>query len=499
MEAYALGRPPEGVAPDWFMAMNEGRGGPLFGTETALTADNGMDLILTSRAIAIGGARCALRTPRLISVAATVAVVVTSLAAIASAQQYQADKVDDKAAKLGGIAQTMIKDPAKFAADQAEFDDYFGNAYFPAMTRFEADDLAKLGKLRSDLFALYLWATPNEELQKDLTGIAFDKMKVIATKPVYHPAVRYNAVLIIGLLDQQYGSDSGSNKRPPKPLPLANDFLVKLINVGLQGNPIVTPSLVVGALIGLERHAKYHDSLTPPQIEAMTKAAITLAEKDPPFEVDSKVAEWIRIESATVLAKLGTVGQDNKIHDTLIKMLADEKLSLDGRCEVAGLLNLIAYKDAKVDGKVAADKTLQLAVEVGQAEDKRAKDFQELSLSGPGAAVSRGGGRGGYGGAYGGGGGYGGEAHSEYDRKTLLARLGDLKKGMVAIKPVAPADRAAGIDAMTTAMQTLIDAASNKDTTDLDVAEKAVKMFDAIQATAKGGTATAAKPAAEAF
>ena len=402
--------------------------------------------------------------------------------------------MDDKAAKLGGIAQTMIKDPAKFTADQAEFDDYFGNAYFPAMTRFEADDLAKLGKLRSDLFALYLWATPNEDLQKDLTDIAFDKMKVVATKQVYHPAVRYNAVLIIGLLDQQYGSDSGSNKRPPKPLPKANEFLVKLINVGLQGNPVVTPSLVVGALIGLERHAKYHDSLTPPQIEAMTKAAITLAEKDPPFEVDSKVAEWIRIESATVLAKLGTVGQGNKIHDTLIKMLADEKLSLDGRCEVAGLLNLIAYKDAKVDGKVAADKTLQLAVEVGQAEDKRAKDFQEMSLQGGvGMATSRGGGRGGY------GGGYSGEPHNDYDRKTLLARLGDLKKGLVAIKPVAPAEKAVGIDAVTTAMQTLIDAASNKDTTDLDVAEKAVKMFDAIQATAKGGTATAAKPAAEAF
>jgi hypothetical protein len=46
----------------------------------------------------------------------------------------------------------------------------------------------------------------------------------------------------------------------------------------------------------------------------------------------------------------------------------------------------------------------------------------------------------------------------------------------------------------------VIDAAGNKDTTDLDLADKVHKMFDAIQAAAKGVTATAAaKPAADAF
>jgi hypothetical protein len=425
---------------------------------------------------------------------------VAGLASIVSAQQYQADEVDDKLFKLGATIQGMAKDPAKYAASLDQFNDYFTKWYFPSMTRFGPEDLSKLGGLRYDIFNRFLWATQNEDLQNHLTELLMPAMKSIAAKPIYHPAARYNAILVIGMLDRQYGIDSASNKRPPKPLAEANDFLVKLINVGIQGNPVVTPSLVVGALIGLERHAQYHDSLTPAQIDAMTTAAITLATKDPPLaDVDGKVAEWIRIEAATVLAKLGTVGQNNRVHDALISVLADNKLSLDGRCEVAGLLGMVNYKDAKIDGKTATDKLLQLALDVGQAADKQAKAFQELSLGGgAGMSVSRDrGGRGGYGG-YGGGSGTSSEQHSEYDRKTLLSQLGDLRKGLVVIKPLAPTDRAPAIDTVISAMQAVIDAAGNKDTTDLDVAEKVRKMFDAIQAAVKGGAATAAKPSPDA-
>jgi hypothetical protein len=302
-------------------------------------------------------------------------------------------------------------------------------------------------------------------------------------------------------LDDKYGIAAAGNQRPPKPSKEANGFLIQLISAGLAGRPAVTPPLMAGALIGLERHAQYHDGLDAASIEAMTKSAKTLATTDPPLpDLDGKVAEWIRIEAATVLAKLGSVGPNNEAHDALVKVLADNKLTLDGRCEVASLLGLVNYKDAKVDGKTAVDKLLQLAFDVGQAEDKRAKDFQEQSLSGNGGMMmSRGrgerGGRGGYG-------GYAppAEEQSGYDRKTMLARLGDLRKGLVAIKPVAPTDRAASVDAVASAMQGVIDAASNKETIDLDIPDKVHKMFDAIQAAAKGGTATAAaKPAADAF
>jgi hypothetical protein len=433
--------------------------------------------------------------------AAWTTVVVAGLTTSLFAQQYQANEVDDKAYKLGGIISGCVKAPDKYAASKDQFLEYFSKYYFPTMTQFGPEDLAKLGALRYNLFNQVLWATQNEDLQKDLTTVALEAMTKIAANPGYHPAVRYNAVLVIGMLDDKYGIAAAGNQRPPKPSKDANGFLIKLISAGLAGKPAVTPPLMVGALIGLERHAQYHDGLDAASIEAMTTAAKTLATTDPPLpDLDGKVAEWIRIEAANLVAKLGNAAPNNAAHDTLVKVLADNKLTLDGRCEVAALLGLMNYKDAKVDGKTAVDKLLQLAFDVGQAEDKRAKDFQEQSLAGGGGGMmSRGRGE------RGGRGGYGGytpptEDQSGYDRKTLLARLGDLHKGLAAIKPVAPTDRAPSVDAVASAMQGVIDAAGNKDTADLDLADKVHKMFDAIQGAAKGVTTTAAaKTAADAF
>jgi hypothetical protein len=325
-------------------------------------------------------------------------------------------------------------------------------------------------------------------------------MQKIVVNPNYHPAARYNAVLVIGMLDKQYAVDIGSTKRPPKPLLEANKFLVAMINAGISGKAVVTPSLVVGGLIGLERHAQYHNGLDASSIDGMTKVAIALATTNPPLpELDNKVAEWIRIEAATVLAKLGSTWPEGTAHTALVQVLSDGKLTLDGRCEVAGLLGLIDYKNAKVDGQATTDKMLQLTTEVGQAEDKRAKDFQDMSIAGGGGmATSRGMERGRP--AMSGSGYSSSGEHSDYDRKTLLSRLTDLRKGIVAIKPLVPADRTASVDAIASSMQGVIDAAANKDTTDLDLADKVRKMFEAIQGITKGSAATAAaKPAADAF
>ncbi len=66
------------------------------------------------------------------------------------------------------------------------------------------------------------------------------------------------------------------------------------------------------------------------------------------------------------------------------------KMSLDARCQVAALLKQIKITGA-VDGKTLSDALLQLAVEVGDAEAKEAKAFEDTQMHG--------GGFGGYGGA----------------------------------------------------------------------------------------------------
>src|SRR6185436_442952 len=137
--------------------------------------------------------------------------------------------MDEKVAKgYGPVAQLCVKDPARYAQEQAKVMEYFTNYYFPRMTRTGEQELGQLGKWRYDLFKNVLWPG-NEQLQSDLTELAFKVMKnIVAPKPAdppYHPAVRYNAILTIGMLDKPYGIEAGPSKRLPVPMTDANDFL----------------------------------------------------------------------------------------------------------------------------------------------------------------------------------------------------------------------------------------------------------------------------------
>ena len=142
------------------------------------------------------------------------ALLLLCLSTLASAQQYQADAVDDKARLLGPTAQNCVKDSSRYATDKERFTEYFTKYYFPAMTRFEPNDLAELGDMRYNLFIQYLWKAENEELQSDLTDIAFNAVSRIITDKKYHPAVRYNAILIVGMLDQQYAHRERTKSAP---------------------------------------------------------------------------------------------------------------------------------------------------------------------------------------------------------------------------------------------------------------------------------------------
>jgi hypothetical protein len=415
------------------------------------------------------------------------------LAGTAVAQQYQADDVDKNAFKNTVVAQNCIKEPTRYAADKDKFTEYFVKFYFPAMTQFGPDDLSKLGDARYNLFSKFLWPSKSEELQRDLTQLAFDAANgiVFSRDKNYHPAVKYNAVLILGLLDDQY-ADAGGTKHPPKPHVKANEKLVAIVKAAGDGKH-VPPSLLVGALVGLERHAQFHDAFKQTQIDAMTSAVLKLASLNPPApDLDPQVAEWIRLQTATILAELGTVGPNNQSHIALMKFLADPSMTLDTRGRVAALFASIKYDGASIDGKATADGMLNFAKEVADAEAKRAQEFQEKQ-------VATGGGGGGYSPMASRGRGESMRAEvgqsnpNDYDRRTLLARIGDLRRGINALKPVVPADKQPVFDAVLAAIKPVMDAAENKDTVSLALVDKVQKMAGEIQRVAKPSAPLAAK------
>jgi hypothetical protein len=420
-------------------------------------------------------------------------------------QEYRSDPPDLKA-NHGAVATLSVNDPAKYAAERAKVDEYFEKFYFPSMTGTSPEELGRLGDWRFNLFKNYLRKTTNEQFQQQLTSKAYTASINIlkAQNPPYHPAVRYNAVLILGLLDRQYGAEGS---RPPEPLPQANKVLVAIVDSATT-NDRFSPPVILGALVGLERHAQYRQSLAADDVNKMTAALLKLVNHDKPIqEMSPSAYAWLRLRAGSVLSLLRSVGTDNSIHSGLTKLAGDLK-SLDDRCSAAALLGRIDYKDVKLQDPAAVEPLLKLARDLAEAEAKRAKEFQQEEIAGAGGGsvsvgVRPGGIYGGRESAYGYGARGGGdmlqEQEERFPRRHVLARLTDLKAGLEAVKPAVAPETQTKIDAILAAVKPVITQAIDKDTGELAFAGTVVAMASAIQTAVKPAQAPDAADEADSF
>ncbi len=406
-----------------------------------------------------------------------------------AAQQYRSDPVDEKVRRYSANAKQWLGNPGAYTADKAHFDEYFEKFYFPDMTRTDDVALGRLGESRFNLFKKFLWNTTDQNLQRDLTAAAYKKMREIAIskeQPPYHPAVRYNAVLVLGLLDEQYAA--GAQK--PKPLLDANKFLTQIVSLAADDKP-VPPPLVLGALIGLERHLQLRESLPPDAVTAMTAAMLKLVSHEQPIqEMDPDAYAWIRLRAAEALAKMGGVGDKNSIHNAIVKLVASSK-SLDDRCEAAGMLDKVNYKDVKLDDATTAEPLFALARDVATAEDKRAADFQSQFSGGvsvgPSAARSRmsefspGSGT--------------GEQTETYPRRQVLTRLTNLRAAVAKVKPSLPTDTQKKADELLKAIDPAKTAISDKGKVELTLAAAIRTMAININKAVPAATVEKAPPA----
>jgi hypothetical protein len=135
--------------------------------------------------------------------------------------------------------------------NEQKFEDFFMKGVFAEMA--SADKLNEVGDLRRNFLRVYVRGTKLPQAQA-----AYDKLNQLTLKamPVFiarnfHPAVRYNAVLILGQLDAKPGSEFGLDKAPPVPLPAALPILIKAYEAGSL------PDLVkIGAILGIQRHLR---------------------------------------------------------------------------------------------------------------------------------------------------------------------------------------------------------------------------------------------------
>jgi hypothetical protein len=410
---------------------------------------------------------------------------------IASAQ-YRSDPADKQAKLNSFIVKRVVRGEADYAAEKQTVQDYFTKYYFPAMTSTEPADLAVLDELCAELINDNLAPATNRAFQQDLNEWTLNAMKAIVVgdpaQPPYDPRVRYNAVLIVGFLDDPYATQAN----PARPFSKATGLLYTIVDSagGNAGKSPYPPSVLLGALLGLERHAQLHRTNPSPVIpqvgvDLITTATLKIVTNDQPMrDVGQDEHAWIRLRAAGVLAQFGGVGKNNEVHNALLQLVSTFK-AIEDRCEAAAMLAKLKYDGAQIDGAATAAQLLRLASDVGQSELARAVEFEDRQLAG----------------------GIGGRPildrrqepaapkadEDKYPRRLLLTHLSQLREGLTSARPVVPTDAQAKFDAALTAIGPVLQAATDRNTVELELAAKVREMAGALNQIA---AAPAAVPAA---
>lgn len=428
------------------------------------------------------------------------------VATTASAQNYKTIPLSlekDELNRTKIATATALRNPAGLGAAEKDVDTYLKKVYFAQMTQFSDAALAELGPSRERIFKQLIPQAGNASTQQYLIDLTFNVARVLA-RDNYHPAVRYNAVLMLGDLDQQLAS--GTN--PPVPHAKATAELLELIEQE-QFNKIPVPeSVKLGALIGLERHTRY--GIDPSLSERVSQAMLKVMASPTPEDVEKDVHDWVRSTAALVLANQSKAGPTKEVQAALTALIADKKMNLDDRCVVAGALGRITYPaGSDIAGEADANAVGQLTYDVIAEGAKLAEAYQKEALegadfssmqSGRGGGYGRGGGEYGYGGGRGGYGGYGGqeEMGPRFERRQVFARLFDIAKGSRALKAGVDDESKARLEALVAAMGPAIQVMENSKATEVEVSDEVIALETALADLLKGwGQKVAAAEAKE--
>jgi hypothetical protein len=153
-------------------------------------------------------------------------------------------------------------------------------------------------------------------------------------------------------------------------------------------------------------------------------------------------------------------------------MIEDQEMSLEDRCCVSALLKKMDYSAAQgLDTASAVTALGNLTQAVTRDEADQARDFKEELLSGNQGAFRGGTFRGARGGQ---------DSGPQYEKRRLLDRLLALKDGIVAVTGGANPEDKSRLEALVPPLQPVIDTASEKDTTGINIVDPVIEMASEI-------------------
>lgn len=235
---------------------------------------------------------------------------------------------------------------AKFEGnDRAVFDDYYTTYFFPLWSdraNFESiTPESRAGKdearLRIDLrreLSVDFKTVKTGPVHQHLTALALDALGKVA-KGNYHPVSRFNAMLMIGDLNQ---AEPARPTDPPAPLAASLPVLVDAIK-----DPDQIDVVRIAALRGLMRHSNL--GIADPQARdtAVLPAVLPVVTTRATPGRSAAGEIWMRVLGTEVLANLHTVGPKGEVPKALAGVVAEADGPVPVRCAAAKALGMLNY------------------------------------------------------------------------------------------------------------------------------------------------------------
>jgi hypothetical protein len=290
--------------------------------------------------------------------------------------------------------------------NETSFDYYYNKILFPTLTQTSDTALAALPEERQKLFRDHLERCSDPTVHVYLVNKVFDQMKAIVLDN-YHPAARYNAMLVISNLNDTDVVRVGGDKKVPEPMMAALPFIYEQFT-----KPDNTDAMRVAALLGLVRHLEWDNfrgnanppapTINAPLRTQIVKSLLDLAQQqDPPAGRNAAGHEWFRRRAIEGLTHAGYHKADAEIAGAMEALLKDEKEPLAIRCAAASAVGKLGFQaPVKLEPTPAAKELGYLALLACHNELTRVADLNKQELE----RLTRlqGGASGGYGGGYGG-------------------------------------------------------------------------------------------------
>jgi len=284
--------------------------------------------------------------------------------------------------KLKNSIRLQLGDASPLGDKQRTFENYYNMYYFPIMTQTTDEALKGLPDERQRFLSQQLEYCKSPTTHALLASMALNEMNRIVSGG-FHPAVRYNAMLIISSLNDQEASRTSPMFTPEpmgKALPFILDHYRKCVKPEDDG-------VKLAALLGLARHLEwdeFRNGPTYPPIQGNLKKEIIdeilkLAQmKDAPAGRDPEGHVWFRRRAVEALGFSCAKKADATIAGTLDAMLKDEKEPLLLRLTVATTLGKISLADpAKIDPKATATELGYLALVACDTELNRVANLKK--------------------------------------------------------------------------------------------------------------------------